>query len=763
MKNVVKALCMCLILVVLSTQALAASDYVWPTDSPHSLSRNYAKHSYKAIDISVSAGAPVYASRSGKVYAAYTGCRNWNGLTAGTCKDRGLCNPNCGYFSNGYCNNGFGNGVIIQHDDGTYAHYAHFSEVYVKRGDSVSQGQKIGTAGNYGYSNGAHLHFELHSAGITPWKGACINPEPLLNGKSLPPEQSVDVVTTTADTITETSTILRGSFTTTGDRATECGMLLGTSEGNMTKLGSDKVNTYGTSMFYSTAKYGRTLEPGTTYYYQAYATVNKTTYKGETKSFITSGTRPESLSISLNRDNLTLAYNTCDKLIATTNPAGISVTWKSSDASVVTVTDGVVATVEAGTAYITAEVSHGGKTASAICYVTVKEEDKPEVRVTTKGADGITATSAIVRGNVSVSNGTATECGMYFGNSASNLSFLGSDAINSSDMPFYYSTSKYGWTLMSGTTYYYRAYAIVNGVTYWGETESFTTAEDVPTASVTVTTKGADNITQTSAIVRGNVSVSNGTATECGMYFGNSASGLSFLGSDAINSSNMPFYYSTSKYGWTLMSGTTYYYRAYAIVNGVTYWGETESFTTAEDVLTASVTVTTKGADNITQTSAIVRGSVSVSNGTATECGMYFGNSASDLSFLGSDAINSSNMPFYYSTSKYGWTLMSGTTYYYRAYAIVNGVTYWGETKSFTTEASALVSNTRTAVVVNTNGSYLAINDRAAASPKYSNQIGRIPPAGVVTVYPEKTSGNWYYIEYNGVSGYAYSKYLSLQ
>ena len=367
-----------------------------------------------------------------------------------------------------------------------------------------------------------------------------------------PPPPSVHVVTGNVDTITETSAILRGSFTTTMSRATECGMLLGTSEGNMTKLGSDKVNTYGTSMFYSTAKYGRTLEPGTTYYYQAYATVNNTTYKGETKSFITSGTRPESLSISLNRDNLTLAYNTCDKLIATTNPAGISVAWKSSDASVVTVTDGVVATVGAGTAYITAEASHGGKTVSAICYVTVKE-DKPEVRVTTKGADGITTTSAIVRGNVSVSNGTATECGMYFGNSASNLSFLGSDAINSS------------------------------------------------------------------------------------------------------------------------------------------------------------------------------------------------------------------NMPFYYSTSKYGWTLMSGTTYYYRAYVIVNGVTYWGEIKSFTTEASAPVSNTRTAVVVNTNGSYLAINDRAAASPKYSNQIGRIPPAGVVTVYPEKTSGNWYYVEYNGVSGYAYSKYLSLQ
>lgn len=68
-----------------------------------------------------------------------------------------------------------------------------------------------------------------------------------------------------------------------------------------------------------------------------------------------------------------------------------------------------------------------------------------------------------------------------------------------------------------------------------------------------------------------------------------------------------------------------------------------------------------------------------------------------------------------------------------------------------------------TAVVVNTNGQYLAINDRPAASPNYSNQIGRIPPAGVVKVDLNKTSGNWYWVEYGGVSGYAYSKYLSLQ
>ena len=675
------------------------------------------------------------------------------------------------------------------------------------------------------------------------------------------PKTVVCINTTASDSITKTSAILRGSFTVSGARATECGMYFGMSESNMSILGADKVNTNCTGMYYSTAKYGKTLNPGTTYYYQAYVKVGKTTYKGDVKKFTTNPS--ESFSITLDRSRLTLPYDTCGYLTASTTPAKLSVTWKSSDSSVVTVKNGVVSTVGTGTADIIAEVACNGETATAICSVTVtsgvvsvttkgvdsitqtsaiirgnvsvsggkatecgmylgtssnnlsflgsdsinssdmpfyystskygrtltpntdyyyrayavvngttywgeiksftttKKNDPPTVSVTTKGADAVTRSSAIVRGNVSVSDGKASECGMYFGHSESDLSYLGSDNINSSDMSFYYSTSKYGRTLTASTTYYYQAYAVVNGTTYWGKIKSFTTEIDNP-LSISVTTKGADSITQTSAIVRGNVSVSDGKATECGMYLGTSSSNLSFLGSDSINSSDMPFYYSTSKYGRTLTAGTTYYYQAYAVVNGTTYWGKIKSFTTEIDN-PLSISVTTKGADSITQTSAIVRGNVSVSGGKATECGMYLGTSSSNLSFLGSDSINSSDMPFYYSTSKYGRTLMPGTTYYYRAYAVVDGATYWGDPNAFTTEASSPVSNMRTAIVVNTNGSYLAINDRAAASPKYSNQIGRIPPAGVVTVYPDKTNGNWYYVEYNGVSGYAYGKYLSLQ
>lgn len=71
---------------------------------------------------------------------------------------------------------------------------------------------------------------------------------------------------------------------------------------------------------------------------------------------------------------------------------------------------------------------------------------------------------------------------------------------------------------------------------------------------------------------------------------------------------------------------------------------------------------------------------------------------------------------------------------------------------------TSLSSNTSTARVVNTGGRTLAIN----SVPKKGNQIGAIPEGATVTIYPDKTSGNWYWVSYNGVSGYSYKDYLSV-
>jgi murein DD-endopeptidase MepM/ murein hydrolase activator NlpD len=56
---------------------------------------------------------------------------------------------------------GFGNYIVVRHSYGYSTKYAHMDKVYVEEGDTVTQGQKLGTMGNTGLSTGQHLHFEV--------------------------------------------------------------------------------------------------------------------------------------------------------------------------------------------------------------------------------------------------------------------------------------------------------------------------------------------------------------------------------------------------------------------------------------------------------------------------------------------------------------------------------------------------------------------------------------------------------------------------
>lgn len=56
---------------------------------------------------------------------------------------------------------GYGNLVIVQHDDDWVSYYAHLTEIAVEVGQEVRQGELLGGAGTTGYSTGPHLHFEL--------------------------------------------------------------------------------------------------------------------------------------------------------------------------------------------------------------------------------------------------------------------------------------------------------------------------------------------------------------------------------------------------------------------------------------------------------------------------------------------------------------------------------------------------------------------------------------------------------------------------
>ena len=56
---------------------------------------------------------------------------------------------------------GYGTNIIIDHGYGYESLYAHMHEVFVKKGDKVIRGQKIGTVGSTGTSTAPHLHYEV--------------------------------------------------------------------------------------------------------------------------------------------------------------------------------------------------------------------------------------------------------------------------------------------------------------------------------------------------------------------------------------------------------------------------------------------------------------------------------------------------------------------------------------------------------------------------------------------------------------------------
>lgn len=93
-----------------------------------------------AQDFKMKVGTPIHAARTGVVIQVKS-----DGKKAGL-KNKFL---------------GEGNNIVIQHNDSSFAGYWHldFGGVYVKVGDSVEMGQKIGLSGHTGYSAFPHLHF----------------------------------------------------------------------------------------------------------------------------------------------------------------------------------------------------------------------------------------------------------------------------------------------------------------------------------------------------------------------------------------------------------------------------------------------------------------------------------------------------------------------------------------------------------------------------------------------------------------------------
>ena len=100
---------------------------------------------HQGTDIDLETGDPVYATFDGRVR---------------------ICT---------YVRNGYGNLVVLRHDNGLETFYGHLSEINVKPNEWVTAGQVIGKGGNTGRSTGSHLHYEIR------YKGHTFDPERLID------------------------------------------------------------------------------------------------------------------------------------------------------------------------------------------------------------------------------------------------------------------------------------------------------------------------------------------------------------------------------------------------------------------------------------------------------------------------------------------------------------------------------------------------------------------------------------------------------
>ena len=64
-----------------------------------------------------------------------------------------------------YEGRGYGNYIVIRHDNGLETVYAHLSSVLVAMNQNIKAGDLIAFGGNTGHSTGPHLHFEMRYIG----------------------------------------------------------------------------------------------------------------------------------------------------------------------------------------------------------------------------------------------------------------------------------------------------------------------------------------------------------------------------------------------------------------------------------------------------------------------------------------------------------------------------------------------------------------------------------------------------------------------
>lgn len=180
------------------------------------------------------------------------------------------------------------------------------------------------------------------------------------------------VVTSKAENIAAKTATLKGRIeNNTSYNITYAGFYFGKSKNNLAMYG-EYYNSSKQSLSISmdiSKRFG-SLEPATTYYYCAYASINGVAYKGPVFSLTTVDDRPQ--MIALSETEACIEVGETYEILAAVLPLEASdaeIKWSSDNKSAVTVKDGMLTGKGTGNAVITAKSDYGK--VSATCSVTV--------------------------------------------------------------------------------------------------------------------------------------------------------------------------------------------------------------------------------------------------------------------------------------------------------------------------------------------------------------------------------------------------------
>lgn len=227
--------------------------------------------------------------------------------------------------------------------------------------------------------------------------------------------------------------------------------------------------------------------------------------------------------------------------------------------------------------------------------------------------------------------------------------------------------------LTPGVMYYIRGYVTTKNETIYGDQKQFNTLGYQLAA---ITTSTVTSITRTTGSSGGNVTTAGGgTVSARGICWG-TTSGPTILNSKTNDGAGLGSFSSELS---GLNPGTTYYVRAYATNQAGTAYGSQVSFVTMSISL-ATVSATT--VNSFTKTTVSCSSSVTADGGgTITARGICW-STVSNPTIANSRTIDGTGLGAYNSTMT---GLITGTTYYIRAYATNAAGTSYGAMTSVRT------------------------------------------------------------------------------